>query len=514
MDTKSRLYFCGDDLIHRGVYAQNIKSIIRDCHTFPKSNDNKSYVIGLDAPWGSGKTCFMQMLSSYLEGEWEKPGLEGEEKNDAKNGTGAVLLPGDTDTFTVVYYDAWENDFWDDAFVPLFDSFIQAAPIKYEAEEKDLFEMGKSAARIIAYVAKGLFSKKVESFIDPDAIDEINKEVGTWWKNASSHDYQTGETFPDYKLYKDAINSLRSYLSAIAKRENKLVIIIDELDRCKPTFAVQTLEIVKHLFNVEGLVFLFALDINQLSHSIKVVYGNDFDAIGYLERFFNYLTILPHGKVSSVKQSVLLIKNMGLQRVYDGFDDNLLYTLIQITEMYNLSLREVKTVISAFSVLMDTVLAQYYEYPNAIILYFYFLCMKYKYPVLLSDGVFKKGSEEIGKFVTHNRIPFRLADQSEYDDVIRVIGWNHKIGESSHVIFQDNRVVVINYTPYNMEKIITIKSNEIILKNWGSINANEHTSVSMLLYFPDLNRYEEIKDYTVLEFVFRQLEMCDFIREE
>ena len=148
------------------------------------------------------------------------------------------------------------------------------------------------------------------------------------------------------------------------------MIIIDELDRCKPTFAVQTLEIVKHLFNVEGLVFLFALDINQLSHSIKLVYGNDFNAIGYLERFFNYLTILPHGKLSSVKQSVLLIKNMGLQRVYDRFGEDLLQILIQITEMYDLSLREVKTVISAFSVLMDTVLAQHYEYPNAIILYF------------------------------------------------------------------------------------------------------------------------------------------------
>ena len=51
MDTKSRLYFCGDDLIHRGVYAQNIKNIIRNCHTYPKSNDNKSYVIGLKADY-------------------------------------------------------------------------------------------------------------------------------------------------------------------------------------------------------------------------------------------------------------------------------------------------------------------------------------------------------------------------------------------------------------------------------------------------------------------------------
>ena len=72
MISNSRLYFCGDDLIQRGVYAQNIKNIIKNCHTFPKNNDNNSYVIGISAPWGSGKTHFVQMLKSYIEGEMKQ----------------------------------------------------------------------------------------------------------------------------------------------------------------------------------------------------------------------------------------------------------------------------------------------------------------------------------------------------------------------------------------------------------------------------------------------------------
>lgn len=57
-----KLYFCGDDLMGRGKYAQNLVKMICKCHTFPKSNDNESYVIGIDAPWGSGKTYFVKII--------------------------------------------------------------------------------------------------------------------------------------------------------------------------------------------------------------------------------------------------------------------------------------------------------------------------------------------------------------------------------------------------------------------------------------------------------------------
>ncbi len=66
-----------------------------------------------------------------------------------------------------------------------------------------------------------------------------------------------------------------------------IFIFIDELDRCRPNYAVSLLEIVKHIFSVEKFVFVISTDTNQLQHSIKNLYGNDFGASDYLNRFFH-----------------------------------------------------------------------------------------------------------------------------------------------------------------------------------------------------------------------------------
>ena len=69
--------------------------------------------------------------------------------------------------------------------------------------------------------------------------------------------------------------------------------IIDELDRCRPSYAVELLEVTKHLFAVDKIVFVLAINRSELAHSIKVVYGSDFDAEGYLRRFFDIDFRLP-----------------------------------------------------------------------------------------------------------------------------------------------------------------------------------------------------------------------------
>jgi hypothetical protein len=69
--------------------------------------------------------------------------------------------------------------------------------------------------------------------------------------------------------------------------EPPLFIVIDELDRCRPSYAITLLERVKHLFSVDGVVFVIGTDTDQLRHSIGSVYGAGFDGKGYLQRFFD-----------------------------------------------------------------------------------------------------------------------------------------------------------------------------------------------------------------------------------
>lgn len=252
------LYFCGDDLMGRGKYAQNLKKIITECHNFPKSNDNKSYVIGINAPWGSGKTYFVSMLKNYLEGKWKNPNLNTDEIIYASKNTCADI-PTDDEVIPVVYYDAWKNDFWDNAFEPLFDQLIKAEAIRNETETKEIIDLGKSAVKIIALTLKGVFNKQIENVFDTDVLNKMGKEFQTYINLAQNATAITEEFFPEYTIFCEAIQRLKEYLEYVVKNTGKIVIMIDELDRCKPTFAVQTLEIVKHLFNIDGIIYVFSL---------------------------------------------------------------------------------------------------------------------------------------------------------------------------------------------------------------------------------------------------------------
>ena len=86
-------------------------------------------------------------------------------------------------------------------------------------------------------------------------------------------------------------NEIRQWVEgAVGLSEGELdypaFILIDELDRCRPSYAVEMLETIKHIFDIPKVVFVLATDTEQLQHAIKVIYGDGFDAQNYLGRFF------------------------------------------------------------------------------------------------------------------------------------------------------------------------------------------------------------------------------------
>ena len=87
---------------------------------------------------------------------------------------------------------------------------------------------------------------------------------------------------------------INEFFSAIFKEQgNRLVIFIDELDRCKPDFAVKLLERIKHYFVNPDITFVFSINSMELQHTIKQYYGSEFDACKYLDRFFDLRIVLP-----------------------------------------------------------------------------------------------------------------------------------------------------------------------------------------------------------------------------
>ena len=222
-------------------------------------------VLAVDAAWGNGKSTFIRIWAQYLRNKG----------------------------FSTVEFNAWETDYSSDPFVALSseltDGLTRNGIDKSLAEKLDgIKEAGtevlrRSAPALIRLATAGLLD--VSPFIE-QGIGEL---LGTY---AETRLAEYGET-------KEAVREFRCVLQDLAKSISSqsggqpLVIFIDELDRCRPSYAIELLEIAKHFFAVDHVVFVLAVNRAELAHSIRALYGSEFDATGYMRRFIDVDLQLP-----------------------------------------------------------------------------------------------------------------------------------------------------------------------------------------------------------------------------
>ena len=388
--------FSNDDKLGRLGYAKFIEILLFDTKKYKRDDDTNSFVLALDSPWGTGKTYFIEMLYDYLENSAEL---------DVQ--------------FNVFKYNAWQNDFWDNAFEPLMHTFL--SDDKFVMPNKNRLNSLASKLKIcIPSIAKGILIQPIRLVAGEKAAEDTRQTIDTavdWFADINS-------IFPDYQIFTENIKILKDVLAEYVEligHSRRLVIIIDELDRCKPTFAIQTLEIVKHLFDVEGISFVFSLDIQQLSHSIKCVYGNGMDSVGYIMRFFDYIFKMPTPDIKSFIQNTIEGKPIKLEhKDLIEFIDNFLH----ITRFLNLSLRDITTIYTSFLALVEFELV---DNPNVILYYNYLalLCLKYKAPTCFEALMLGKANAE-----HDNIIKNIFRSSSEFRNLIRVNDFLSKINVS------------------------------------------------------------------------------------
>lgn len=299
------------------------------------------YVLAIDAKWGNGKTTFIRMWEAKLENEG----------------------------FQYVHVNAWESDFTKDPFLSLISEIdeqlkAKTIPEEYRSELQTHWENTKEKwAQVVKQLAPFVVRVATGGLIDPDSfLGEATADL--------TFDLAK-EYIKQYEAEKTAIGQFRARLeefvrvyadatSGQAKEKEKcLIVFVDELDRCRPTYAVELLERVKHLFSVKGLVFILALDKEQIGHSIKSIYGSGFDTDGYLRRFIDFEYRFPDP--SPVEYSRFLCEQFEisklLQRTSFGTGD----TANWIAEMsgglasvLHLSLRVQEQNFAALSVILAT----------------------------------------------------------------------------------------------------------------------------------------------------------------
>jgi hypothetical protein len=260
-----------------------------------------SYVLNIDAAWGEGKTFFMRGLLADLQAE----------------GHPAIMI------------DAWRDDFSGDpltAVVAEFDQFVSQFKSSNKTAvarvKKAATQLRRQAGKLAILTAKGA-GKRLIAHVTGEGSEEITAIL----KGAVSDDFQastvvaevaegvkglTNEAIDKYataklERFNEAKTSLSNFQLSLEKTvealtENEFTapffILIDELDRCRPTYAIEMLERIKHLFEAKNVVFVLSTDTTQLANSIKAVYGNEFDSRHYLMRFFDrsYMLASPDRK--------------------------------------------------------------------------------------------------------------------------------------------------------------------------------------------------------------------------
>lgn len=216
----------------------------------------------LDGPWGCGKTEFCKKLISLIE-----------EKNI---------------DLTCVYVDSFKFDHSDEPLVMLASSIASILP---EGKEKEKFF--KKVIPVAKVLGK-IFGKAGVQWILKTKLEDINKEISEVLSEEGDKLLDKGieRVFKEFEKTEETIKAFKETIEEIT-RDRKLLVIIDELDRCRPHFALSILEKVKHIFEVPGVKFLFSTNISQLCSVVKKQYGNEIDAENYLNKFFRFSVKLP-----------------------------------------------------------------------------------------------------------------------------------------------------------------------------------------------------------------------------
>lgn len=250
-----------EDLMGLREFSQRLLKFIGVEHHFVDG----SLVIGLSSKYGSGKTTFFRML-----------------KDDLEKGN-AIIGP-----VTVVSLNAWESDYFGD---PLF-SIVSALVGRIQESGQEASPI-VSAAKDLGWFATAVGGQVVAKFtgIDPVKAGEVAEKKKA---DREAPPLVPLDAFTVYQGRKNAMEQLKSALEKfITESDTKILFLVDELDRCRPDYAIAYLETIKHIFDLPGATFILAADRHHLRNSARTAFGPDLDFDEYYRKFIHREVTLP-----------------------------------------------------------------------------------------------------------------------------------------------------------------------------------------------------------------------------
>ena len=255
--TEVNLYeegFGENDLLQRKETGKRLSDLLE------KVDD--PVVLAVNGAWGSGKSHFLK--------RWVGA-------HNVENGGRA----------TTVYFDAYANDFIEDPLIGLTGSIGERLPdanqsVSWKKAKNVVAKVARPLLRIGAAFATAGVTELTGPVIDA-AIEAGGKEaeeaVDAFWRREDGR--------------RAAMQQFRNALAEITRDGSALIIVVDELDRCRPDYALATLEVIKHFFAVERVHFVLGVNMDALEHMVCVRYGAGINASDYIKRFVSLSMELP-----------------------------------------------------------------------------------------------------------------------------------------------------------------------------------------------------------------------------
>ncbi|MDM5088639.1 KAP family NTPase [Aeromonas bestiarum] len=405
------------DRLDRARYAEFLTDYLAT------EGKQRNYVLNLNAEWGAGKTWFIKRW--YMELKQHYP---------------------------TVYIDAWQQDFSDDPLLTVISSIIEQ--LRDAAGNKLAVPDG------IKFKLLGLL-KVGGKLVLKSAIKKAGLEDGDFSMEGEDADKLVDTLCSNHKERYESIQYLKQEIrqwveAAVSANLDQLdgqgrlnypaFILIDELDRCRPSYAVEMLETIKHIFDIKDVVFVLATDTEQLQHAIKVIYGEGFDAQTYLGRFFKrrfYLNKCPSHFL--IEEFVADRFELLCSKTFHCFSDanDFSKTLARIVDAYHLSAREIESFLDNLFAILHSVSERSIDIIYLSALLIMHTKIPAAYTALRSGG--KLLDAEIDKINVNKDNVFSFKSKAELSIVINY--WSDvKSGRNEKVILKND-----NFYAYIMQ---------------------------------------------------------------
>lgn len=349
------------DILDRAKIMSDIEQIL-----VLLSEQKQGRVFALDGKWGYGKTYILERLEKELEG------LKNEETQD--------------DRFYVFHYNCWQYDYYEEPVVAIVSAMLDKYGGKSEKEK---------AQKVIKEIAGQIVKNKIG--ID---LVEIHDNI------SKKEQFQFDEMFG----FKTTLDYTRNKICELTK-DKTVLLVVDELDRCMPEYAIKVLERLHHMFEgLDNVIVLLAIDSTQLEHSVKEIYGEQVDTERYLRKFIAFRIKLDSGKVQNQ-----ILNNYG----YYFYDfENLAECcpiVLKLIELSRIDIRNIDKLIEKIDMIHGLCNGKHKKQPGEVLLFeFIWGLMKYKINEKMDNG------SNLKRYESLEWVP--QIDHTEYAELVVAFG--------------------------------------------------------------------------------------------